>query len=242
MKDKDIDKLLKEWDRQSAHGVKSGEDLKKNVLAKIKAGVDVEEKPVLQFKPALKIAFGAAAALVVAVAVFLAVPENGSGNSQLTEKGPEALCAEDLAELRIVVNEIQHLFPEGIRWISKVNDKLEIETAAGDKFKPSPEKMLIRYVVMKKDNDRWRKVHHADIVTSAGESIRLVTENTNGYIWTYQADKDVFAVDSKLKLKLNGNTFDISYSGGLETRTVETVKTLKSNGETFRILQTVLRI
>ncbi len=232
---KDIDELMKDWDVNEAPVFSDKEELKKLVLERLKEEpVLVEDRHVRVHKGWLTI--GAIAAL--ALLTFNIVYFSSNTEANVSAEQVASLSMDDLYELKKVSQEVNDLFPEGVRWISKDGDKLEIKTGESD-FDSS--QIAIRYVVLEKIDSGWKQIHMTDIITRTGETVELAGK-TKGHVWAHDAGEGVFALDSELEFNLHGEVAKINFSSGLEKSKSHEVKVIKLNGREYKIYQAILEV
>ena len=232
---KDIDELMKEWDVKERPVFADKEELKKRVLERLREKPTlVEDRHVRVHKGWLTSGVIAALALLTFnIVYFSSNTENAATAEQVA-----ALSMDDLYELKKVSEEVNNLFPEGVRWISKDGDKLEIKTGASDL---DSSQIAIRYVVLEKMDSGWEQIHMTDIITRTGEAVELVGK-TKGHVWVHDAGQGVFALDSELEFHLNGGIAKINFSSGLEKSKSQEVKFIKLNGREYKIYQAILEV
>jgi hypothetical protein len=231
---KDLDDLMKEWDRKEAPVFQDKEIVKQAVLDRL-ADVEitkVEHTSIIKRLPIRTLV----AACVFLVAYLFFIPK---GNTEVSAEQVATISLKDIQELRIVVDEINSLFPEGVSWIAKDGDKLEIKTP--EIKLESKNQIAIRYVVLVKKGSTWKHVHMTDIVTSPGEMIELAG-TTKGHIWTHEVDSGVLALDSNLEFMIDKEKTRVNFSSGVEEGVGTEVKSLSINGEQYKIFQLVLKV
>ncbi len=132
--------------------------------------------------PRLALAAGLVLAGMVA-GIYLTWPSQKDGIARAA-----GLSRADLAEIKQVVSEIDRLFPEGVRWISKVNGKLSFQPAAQRRITTAEQpdrRLLISYTVLRQTGaGHWEQISRHDIVTYAGEPVELAGEQKTT-IWCH---------------------------------------------------------
>ena len=237
---KDLDDLMREWDAGEKPNFMDPEEMKKRVLEEMsnKPAVVKDKAAYVQIhKGWFAVAAMAAAILIVMNIIFL----NNSGKTSDDVSQLAALSLHDLDELRKVSSEIDFLFPEGVSWICKDAGKLEIKVANNPEMELAKEKIAIRYLVLEKTDTGWQRVHMTDIISNPGESVEL-DGTTKGHVWSYHAGDGVFALDSQLKFKLNGDYASVNFSSGMKNGISQEVKEIKLNGSRYKIYQAILKV
>ncbi len=249
MRDNNLNKLLKDWDAEKVTNESRNEKIKQNIMENLDKPVqNIEFKFEDQyFHIHKKVLYFAGIAAAVCFAFLLGTQFNGNetvsnGNAPLNEV--VLLSQEEIMNLKRISAEIDNLFPEGVRMISQINDgNLQIDTEDRQSLEINNEKVLVRYIVLKKDvgENKWEKVHVSNVIASAGEPIELKGKNS-GHIWIYPADNNVYAVESSLQINANGETINLDYAGGQELRTSQPVKTIKNADSEYKVYQTLVKI
>lgn len=245
-----LNKLLKDWDANIAPDKISNAKIKKNIMNNLDKPVQhIEyrfEDPYFHIHK--KVLYIAGIAATICFAFLLGTQFNKNGikpyvNKILKADQLASLSTEEVMNLKKISAEIDNLFPEGVRMISQINDgDLQINTD-DKKGLDNKEKVLIRYIVLKKDvrENKWKKIHVSNVIASAGEPIELKGKNS-GNIWIYPAGKDVYAVQSQLQLQANGKTINLDFNGGQQVQITQRIKTIQENNMEYRIYQEVVRI
>lgn len=243
MDDKKLDQILQEWNDRVEPSFNDFTDLKGRILDEI-SELPEPEKEIKTFSVPRKYVYFIAA--VAAIFTICGVIFYWTGmDSRVKSTSPDdlaALSAKDVAEIKVVAKKIRDLFPEGVRWISKINNKIEIKTGKPFPSDANKERILIRYVVLKKQTDGWKKIHLAEIITSPGESINLTGCDNSGYVWTHQLEGDLYALDSRLKIRANGKTLELEFSGGAHENMIKQIKPINYSDSEYLIYQTVRKI
>ena len=232
---KDLDHLMKEWDEGEAPIFEDSAKLKQKVLQELNKR---NTTPKGYSRSAIW-AWGAVAALVLFFMNFT-IKESPVKNN-VASNSINVLSLEELKELKTVANEVKRLFPEGVRWISKVGDKLEIKTSTSESLNQEFDQIAICYVVMEKMDHGWERVHLTNIITRTGEPIELQGE-TRGHIWTSNMGDKVYALDSQLQFNIKGATMNINFSSGITEQENYEVKDLQIQGKQYKIFQTIIKV
>lgn len=247
MKDKDLDKILKDWDANIAPDVGRTEKIKQNIMQNLDRPRPFEYPRSEYFYIPKRVAYiaGIAAALCIA---FLAGSQlnkpQAKENLVSPPEGMVSLSEDEIKNLKKISAEINRLFPEGVRMISQVNDgNLQIDTDDKKNIGNADGKVLIRYIVLKKNvgDNNWQRVHVSNVIASPGEPLELKGQD-NGYVWVYPADKDVYAIQSQLQFQANGETINLDFNGGQQLRIPQQIKTIRENNIEYRVYQEMVKI
>ncbi len=234
MNDHELQRLLKDWDRQVVPPEDGRDRLQANLARELAAQPMPQTAPrPSRLIPVLAIAAGLCLAFLVG---FWVARHKTPESPTVASVSPETL-----AELRRITAEVDHLFPEGVRWIRQVNDgELQIDTSPPRSLATDDGKILMRYVVLKRDQPcaPWREVHTANLIAAPGEPIELVGQES-GHLWVYPADDNVFAVESQLVLIANGHTLRLEFQGGVIGGAPRQVKTVHADGSDYLVFQEI---
>jgi hypothetical protein len=249
MKNKNLDKMLKDWDANIAPDASPTEKIKQNIMQNLDRPQPIEYPQSEYFYIPKKVAYvvGIAASICIAFLVgskFNQASTNEPHPVECPPAGMVSLSQDEIKQLKKISSEIELLFPEGVKMISQVNDgDIQINTDDKKGLNNSKCKVLVRYTVLKKaeGDNSWKQVHVSNVITSPGEPLELKGKD-KGYVWVYQADKDVYAVQSQLQLQANGETINLEYDGGQQLRIPQRIKTIHENNIEYRIYQDVVRI
>jgi hypothetical protein len=236
MNDHELQHLLKDWDRQIVPPQDGRDRLQANLARELAAQPMPRGAPrPSRLMPILAIAAGLCLAFL---AGFWAARHK---TSEAPPPTVAAISSETLANLGRITAEVDHLFPEGVRWIRQVDDgELQIDANAPRSIHTLDGKILIRYVVLKRDQPcaPWHEVHTANLIAAPGEPIELVGQES-GYLWVYPAGDNVFAVESQLALTANGHTLHLEFQGGVIGGAPRSVKTVHANGADYLVFQEI---
>ena len=235
MNDPRLNRLLKDWDRQIVPPQDGRDRLQANLARELAAQpLPCPATRPMRLMPILAIAAGLCLA-------FLAGFWAARHKMPAPPPTVTAISSETLANLGRITAEVDHLFPEGVRWIRQVDDgELQIDANAPRSIHTLDGKILIRYVVLKRDQPcaPWREVHTANLIAAPGEPIELVGKES-GYLWVYPAGDNVFAVESQLVLTANGHTLHLEFQGGVIGGAPRSVKTVHADGADYLVFQEI---
>lgn len=244
MKNKPLDKILKDWDAKIAPDASRTEKIKQNIMQNLDRPRPIEYPRSEYFYIPKKVAYAVAMAACVCIAFLIGTQVNKPQQKTNGALGLVSLSQDEITNLKKISSEIEMLFPEGVKMISQVNDgDLQIDTDESKSLETSKDKVLVRYIVLKKaDGDKkWQRVHVSNVITSPGEQLELKGQD-KGYVWIHQADKDVYAVQSQLQLQANGETINLDFAGGQQLQMPQRIKTIQENNMEYRIYQDVVKI
>ena len=249
MKNEELRKILKDWDAHVAPDETMTKEIKQNIMKNLDRRRIFEFPRSDYFYIPKKVAYIAGIAASVCIAFLTGMHFNKSSHSKSQFSGcpPEqivSLSQDEIRNLKKISSEIDLVFPEGVRMISQFNnDDIQIDTDPKRSIGTANDKVLIRYIVLKKElgQKHWSKIHVANVIANAGEPLELKGKDS-GYVWIYPADKDVYAVQSQLKIHVDGQTIYSNYSGGQELRTPQRIKTIQENNTEYRIYQEIVKI
>jgi len=101
------------------------------------------------------------------------------------------LKANELQEIRVAVKEFDRIFPEGIQWISKSGEQIDIHPGQsrliGDTSRVK--QILITFHIVQKDEAGKTIIRRHDIIAKDGEPIES-TDGEKMALWTHQVDED----------------------------------------------------
>jgi hypothetical protein len=152
------------------------------------------------------------------------------------------LTTDDMSDIKRISDEVCRLFNDKILWIIKSGDKMEIKPADISDTSVSSSKILVRQTVFRKTGNGWEKVYIADIITNTGQQVVFKNDKSDGYLWTHQAGDNIIALEGQMKLRVNGETINLNYSGGQPEQTPVMLKDIKNSNSEYIVYQTVNRI
>jgi len=244
---KDIDRFVKDWARRlPTPDEKSDARLVADTMRAIKSQpASAQIATIHRHLVQMRLALFAVAALVLLVCGTLLYQTLDEAPALLpVASAYQGLGADDLAEMRQVVAELDILFPEGWRWISKVNGNLSFEPGANRHIAAKgavDRRLIVSYQILKQDDaGRWSPAGRHDIITSHDEPVDGAEGKTS--VWCHltgdvmvvvRADLSVRSGDAALPVKAN-----------LIQRLGETseVVSRKIGGVSYRVLQSVHQI
>ena len=253
MKNKNITKKLKDWDANIAIDKSDNENIKKKIMKNLDKPLNYSEThfsdPYFHIHKKVIYFAGIAAGLCFAFLLgtqFSAktIPiQTARKTTNLPSMTLASLTPDELSALKRVAHEVDTLFPEGIRMITQSDDgNINIDT---DPKKGLDDKgrVIIRYVVLKRDigEKKWKRIRVSDVITAGGEPIELSGKDS-GHLWVYPADKNIYTVESNLKIKANGETINLDYAGPQQLRIPQEVKTIRNQNSEYKVYQTLVRI
>ena len=235
MNNEQVDLTLKEWDKKRTNFNQNRNKIMENVLSKIK------DKEVIVFHSGnhfiihKKLVYFASCAAMLCVG-FIILFNIKNTNSPKSES---ILSKQDIAELKQISNEVNSLFPNGVDWINNMNNDINFKSAQVASLNTS--KIIVRHIVFKKNGNKWDKVTTSDIITSPNREIAIKDDKINGYLWTCQADKNIYAIESQLSIKIGSENLKIESSIGLKAENPKEIKILNNKSE-YKIYQTIVKI
>jgi hypothetical protein len=243
MKTDKLGQILKKWDSETTLNPENRKKSISRIMDEIsKTGIKQEPLHHKYFIIPKTLVFysGIAAMLFISTLTYFyfAIPK----------KHPEiqaivSVSEKDISEIKKIYSEIKYLFPEGVSWISCENNQLSIKTNGSiSETANENNKILIRHIVLKKENGNWKKVLISDVVASLDDLIEFKNKQTQGYLWCHNAGNGVYAVDAKLKIETNGNTINIDYSGGQLAMTPLKIQTIKEDNSEYAVFQNIIKI
>ena len=244
MRNEDLKKILKNWDANVAPDASRTEKIKQNIMHNLDRPNSIEFPRTEYFYIPKKLVYAVAMAACICIAFTIGIKFNKPQKQNNTTLNLVSLSQDEIKNLKKISSEIDMLFPEGVKMISQVNNgDIQINTEPRQGVENSKNKVLIRYIVLKKaeGDTKWQRIHVSNLITSPGEPLELKGEN-KGYVWLYPADKNVYAIQSKLQIKANGETINLDYNGGQQLQISQCIKTIQENNMEYRIYQEVVRI
>lgn len=241
MDNEKLDDILKSWDSKLNPAFDDPALLKNKIICKIQNGSPANFAPENYFFIRKVHFYGFIAAetmLIIFIGLFFFFtqkqPHNDNDVNDLAK-----LSVNDIKEAKIISSEVSRLFNDKISWICRFGDKMEIRPAEDLDTINNGAKILVRQSVFRKNKDGWQKVYVADIITNPGEQVVFSDDKAQGFIWTYRANSNVVATDTKINFKINGETISLDYSGGQEENMPSVVKRIKNQNSEYIVCQTV---
>ncbi len=244
MKNNDLNNILKDWDRSLKPEFKDTFSLKKNIMSRIIADNNSMPSSQIYFFIRKKYVYNLAAAAAIFLIVGGVLLHNFNSRKLLTDT-PERLALlsnDDMADIKKISGEVCRLFNDKVQWIIKSGDRMEIKPADITDTSPTSSKILVRQTVFRKMDKGWEKVYVADIITSPDQQVVFKDDKNDGYLWTHQVGDDIIALEGQMKLKVNGETINLNYSGGQPEQTPVMLKSIKNSNSEYIVYQTVNRI
>ncbi|MFA6566627.1 MAG: hypothetical protein WCS96_00295 [Victivallales bacterium] len=244
MNNNNLDNILKAWDKNLKPSFKDPAELKSGVISRIKAGnrffPDSNVYFFVKKKHVYSLATAAAVFLVIGGVFLLNLRTNKPGLA--TPEQLALLTTDDMSDIKRISDEVCRLFNDKILWIIKSGDKMEIKPADISDTSVSSSKILVRQTVFRKTGNGWEKVYIADIITNTGQQVVFKNDKSDGYLWTHQAGDNIIALEGQMKLRVNGETINLNYSGGQPEQTPVMLKDIKNSNSEYIVYQTVNRI
>ncbi len=240
MKNEKLDETLKEWDKKTIRSNENCDKIKENILSEIKA-MKIDSKKAIHksehhFIIHKKLVYlGSVAAIICFVFITLF-----NANTAISPESETILSSQEIAELKAINNEMNILFPNGIDWINNTNNDINVEPAKLANSNSS--KIVIRHIVFKKNGNKWDKITTSDIITSTNKEIALDDKKLKGYIWTCQADTNIYAIESQLSIQLENTILKINSSIGLKSEEPQSIKIINQNNSEYKVYQTIVQI
>ena len=259
MKNEKLKKILKDWDANIAPDASRTEKIKQNIMQNLDRPQIMKFPRSEYFYIPKKVAYIAGIAAGICITFLAGIQFNKAGTDRSSNSnqfvnretqlavpptGMLSLSQDEIQSLKKISSEINRLFPEGVKMITQINDEdIQIDTEEQKGLDKTNEKVLIRYIVLKKNegDKAWKKIHVSNVIASPGEPLEL-TGQDKGYVWLHKADNDVYAIQSKLQIKANGETINLDYNGGQQLRIPQRIKTIQENNTEYRVYQEVVRI
>jgi len=249
---KDLNQKLKEWDADIATSASRKEDIKNKIMENLDKQVNYMEilssDPYFHIHKKVIYFAGIAACLCFAFLLGTRFNKNETAAPVPLSKNNFAhittLSNSEIAKLKRIVSEIDYLFPEGVKSITQENcGDIKINTEKKQSLDNIMEKVLIRYIVLKRSSGekKWKKVYVSNIVANPGEPIQLEGD-CSGSLWIYPADQNIYAMQSDLKIRANGEFISLKYIGGQHLRTSRVVKDIKNPDAEYKVFQSIIRI
>ena len=104
---------------------------------------------------------------------------------------------------------------------------------------------LLRFLDTKKYTilgDTKEKYADVRIITSTNKEIALDDKKLKGYIWTCQADTNIYAIESQLSIQLENTILKINSSIGLKSEEPQSIKIINQNNSEYKVYQTIVQI
>lgn len=244
--DKKLDQLLKEWDQQKKPVFRDKSELKAGIMEQIRK-TPLEERPEERPKgtiitPVYWIC--AVAAMFVCISIGWIANMNFSGsNDKETPMALAQLSTAEMAELEKIKSEVKQVFPNGVAWVFKLDNEMDITPLEfNHEAAKTSKQLLIHHVVMKKENGTWRRIYKADIMTAPGQSISYQKGGNKTYLWSHQVDKENYALEGKLTIKVNGSELNLEFFGGQGIDQTCLLKKMEKDGRQYRVYQTIRRL
>ena len=234
---KNIDKLLKNWDEHSSPRGKNPKAMLEDITRVTECMAPYHHELNIKLVHRNWV-YGAVAVLVILSATICVLLSEIYSHPKVTSPG--GINRKELAEIKKINEELKVLFPDSLKSFCIVNGSLVINTQnkANDlKENNKSDKLLIRYAVMKKVNGKWLTASQNDIVTTVGHNLELASNNLTpkGYIWSWQVDENVVALESDIKINLGRREIPVKFFGGMKLNVPEEMQ-LNAN---IKVCQTV---
>jgi hypothetical protein len=244
MKNNNLNNILKDWDGNLKPDFKEPSELKRSIMSRIKAGHRSSPDSNIYFlvkkKYVYNLAAAAALALVIAGVLLLNLKTNKP--AQAAPDQLALLTSDDMTDIKKISGEVSKLFNDRVQWIIKSGNRMEIKPSEMTDAPAPSFKILVRQTVFRKSDKGWEKVYVADIITSPGRQVVFNDDWNDGYLWTHQAGDNVIALEGQMKLKVNGETINLNYSGGQPEQIPVMLKSIRNSNSEYVVYQTVDRI
>lgn len=106
------------------------------------------------------------------------------------------LKANELQEIKVAVKEFDRIFPEGIQWINKTGEQIDIHPGPsrfiGDTSRAK--KILITFHIVQKNEAGKTIIRRHDIIAKEGEPIES-GDGVEMALWTHQVDEDYINIE-----------------------------------------------
>jgi len=186
----------------------------------------------------LRLALAASLALLLTATVLL-WPERAAPPlaSQPTQPG---ISAAELAELGTAVREMQRVFPEGIRWLAKIDGQMVVKAGAPQRIggAASDRALLVRYQVLHQRPDQsWQIASTHDLITYADEPVGS-PEDDSLYLWCHLASPTLALIESDLTV----DGLAVHHVGPQALSTTHVVLDRRAGGRRVRVMQTITGI
>jgi hypothetical protein len=249
---KNLKQQLKEWDANIATSESRKEEIKKKIIENLDKPLIYDDYNSVDpyFHIHKKVIYFAGIAASLCFAFLLGTRFNKSENAAPVSLSKNnlahitTLSSNEIAKLKRIVSEIDYLFPEGVKSITQENcGDIKINTEKKQGLDNIMEKILIRYIVLKRSSGekKWKKVYVSNVVANPGEPIQLEGD-CSGSLWIYPADRNIYAMQSDLKIRANGEFISLKYIGGQHLRTSQIVKDIKNPDTEYKVYQILMRI
>ncbi|MFZ2656001.1 MAG: hypothetical protein WAX69_13810 [Victivallales bacterium] len=244
MKNNNLDNILKDWDKNLNPGFKDPAELKRSIMSQIKVERRISPDSNVYFFVKKKYVYNlaAAAALFLVIGGVLLLNFKTAKPGQSTPDYLALISTDDMSDIKKISGEVSKLFNDRVQWIIKSGDKMEIKPSEITDTAVTSSKILVRQTVFRKTDKGWEKVYVADIITSPDQQVVFKDDKNDGYLWTHQAGDNIIALEGQMKIKVNGETINLNYSGGQPERTPVILKSIKNSNSEYIVYQTVDRI
>lgn len=253
----DIDERLKKWGQHQDATVRHDNDTAvQTCMAQIRALPKAEGVPHnLRLQLVwMRVAVAASLCIIAVLAAVLIrltdrhhtlLSQNVTVSSHTGTMVHRGMHSDDLQEVRVFVAEVDYLFPEGLRWVSRINGELSMETGMGLRVAvgdmPEP-RVLIRYTVQAmQENGQWEPVGQHDVVTYADEPVVIGDRDTH-QLWCHVTSDRRAAVSASLSLNTRHGVLALSAENLQTIGTTEIVQHDELNGQRYRVAQSVFSI
>lgn len=247
MNDKKLNQELTDWaDRQQAAIPPPDDEWVSNLVSQLDNPLpENEAPPVLHMQRQLRrtrLALAAAVAAVIGLAALLLLPGNTPESPPLASQPPSGLSADDLSELRLVAEEAEQLFPEGIRWISKVNGQISMGVANTRRLHDDATRLAVSYQIRSRgDGQQWATIGRHEIITYADEPV-LLEGQIPFELWCHMVTEQRAALSLSAFIEADGTTFELTHDTVQTLGESEVVHRQQVDGKDYEIIQTVYAI
>ena len=240
----DLNKKLKEWGEQFTPEARDNEPIIRKIIDKIHTRQHAyQHTPTRAYLQQLFWTRIALAACVILLFISTVRPIIQPVSQQDAGSMNLVLNIDELDEIKTVVKEISRTFPEGVRWISKWGEEMDIQLGPSKLVKEEEQtnQVLITFHIVRKDQTGRNIVKRHDIIARISEPI----ESVNGEemaLWTYQVDEQHISIELKKLFR------DKHYHIQIQDHFLQTfgeqnlIATTKLKEETYEVYQTAYRL
>lgn len=234
---KPIDKKIREWaeaaQTRELNKTKTPDDI---IYHLKRAQPERNVKPFARRRSILQIILMPASLLVLIVIVFRAA---GLLDRNAQSNRPET----DLNSMKILCEELVHIFPEGIQWSRSINGGMEIHAGNPRRVngEPTAEKVLISYDTVKKRDGKAISRRHDFFIVWREEPVEI-SGGREGTLWIQKADDSRLFISLNLTIRNPLNTFYIQdeylQPYGMRNR----IASKTDRGDQYELYQTAFRL
>ncbi len=236
-----LDHDLKDWGARTRPEPADRDALKSSIMDGVRQARP--EAPQPKPFPTRLIVQAAAAVILVGFGVVIGLRMQDPSTPNIKpDPGLAGLSKADLDELRTVADELDRLFPEGLRWIAKSNGNVSFQPAEIRRVNESSDRrVLLVYNVLEQQTDgSWKRVARQDIITWSNEPVEL--EKSKSTLWCHVTDDKHVAINLDLQLDAAGESLRITDDTIQEIGSQLTVLEEDLGNRKVKVVQTAYQI